>query len=111
MKDGTRCNGLISLNDKKTKWTCLVKYDKGKLLSPPCKVPISLYKGSFFERIRSGQLRPEQVMLVARHLLEGYTLEQSHQEIKISRRTIWLWRTKVKNILAAARIDEVTYIG
>jgi hypothetical protein len=102
-----RCNGKLVLNDKCTKFNCLVKYDK-KSAGQPCKIPISVFRGSFFDRIRMRQVKPEQVLLIARHLLEGYTLEQSHQETKISMRTIWKWRRKIKSILAAARLNEVS---
>ena len=103
--NGTRCNGKLRFNASHTKWTCLVRYDPMNI-GDPCKVPFSVYHGSLFEGLRS-EVRPEQVLLIARHLLEGYSIEQSLQEVKVSRRTIWFWRTKVKNVLAAARISEV----
>ena len=109
LSDGRRCNGKLLLNAKGTKWTCLVNFDRSKEI-PTCKITISIYKGSFFDRIRSSPVTPPHILLISRHLLEGYTLEQSHQETKISRRTIWLWHLRVKNVLAAARINEVIYL-
>jgi hypothetical protein len=107
--DGSkRCNGELLLNRNRMMWQCLRKrYVNDPRL--PCKCYVSIYEGSLFENMNS-QLGVAKVLLIARHLLEGYTVQQSVNEVNVCRRTVWLWRRKIKNMLGAARLLEVCFV-
>jgi hypothetical protein len=73
----------------------------------PCRRRFSLFEGSVFEGIRYTQVKPWQILLVMRHVLEGYVTGQSVTEVGISGPTISHWRKRLKAVLGAARIDEI----
>ena len=87
-------------------WRC--KPIKGHSKSAePCRHRYSMFEGSIFEGIRYTQIKPWQVLLLFRHVLEGYVTGQSLTEVGTSYATVDYWRKRIKAILGAARLEEI----
>jgi hypothetical protein len=98
--------GVYHYFSSRNMWRC-VTLEEFKSVKPRCDRYVSLYEDSIFSNLRHNKVSPVHVLLVARHLLEGYSTSQSATEVKCSPDFVNSWRKKIKRVLAAKRLEEV----